>query len=254
MKLLKCRRQCRALSGLLIVASLGAPVLVTEAYAFSSYLTRGAFSLVYPDSLSEVNAGCKLCHTAVSTQLNPYGKAICDTSAPTLAERITNVAVENADSDGNGDTNIYEIYSSAQPGWTVVEVPTYNTADCSATGLTEPAPAEVSGDLDPKPDADQDGVSDEADNCTLVPNGPLIPDAGGNSQLDTDGDGYGNICDPDFNGDLVINAGDLAYLKTNFFTPNPDADLDGNGVVNAADLAILKTMFLGVPGPSCCAP
>ncbi len=28
------------------------------------------------------------------------------------------------------------------------------------------------------------------------------------------------------------------------------ADLDGAGIVNAADLAILKTMFFGPPGPS----
>ena len=162
MNVLKCRRRRLVLTGLSIVASFWVLVSATEAYAFSIYLTRSAFSTVYPDSQSEVNAGCKLCHAAVNTQLNPYGKAICDTSAPTLAERITSVAVENADSDGNGDTNIYEINTSAQPGWTVVAVPIYNAADCSATGLTEVAPAEVSGDLDPSPEICDNDVDDNA--------------------------------------------------------------------------------------------
>ncbi len=99
-------------------------------------------------------------------------------------------------------------------------------------------------------DSDRDGVPDQSDNCILVPNGPRIPDAGGNIQLDTDGDGYGNICDPDFDNNLIVNASDLAYMKTNFFSNDPDADLNGNGVVNAADLANLKSFFFKPPGPS----
>ena len=99
-------------------------------------------------------------------------------------------------------------------------------------------------------DVDADGVTDSADNCMLEPNGPLIPDAGGNIQHDTDGDDFGNLCDPDFDNNLVINAADLAYMKTRFFTTDPDADLNGNGIVNAADLAIIKIMFFGPPGPS----
>lgn len=105
-------------------------------------------------------------------------------------------------------------------------------------------------------DADNDGIPDKQDNCIFIPNGPLIPDAGGNSQLDTDGDGYGNICDPDFGdpADLRVDFADLAVLKSKFFTSDPDADLDGNGRVDFADLAILKSMFFGPPGPSGLAP
>ena len=101
-------------------------------------------------------------------------------------------------------------------------------------------------------DTDGDGVLDGEDNCIMVANGPDSPDAGGNIQLDVDGDGYGNICDPDFDNSGIVNAADLAYMKTSFFTPDAEADLDGSGVVNAADLAILKTMFFKPPGPSCC--
>ena len=74
------------------------------------------------------------------------------------------------------------------------------------------------------------------------------------SQRDTDTDGYGNYCDPDFDNNQIVNAAALAFFKTKFFSTNPYTDLNGNGVVNAADLAILKTMFFKPPGASCCAP
>ncbi len=91
------------------------------------------------------------------------------------------------------------------------------------------------------PDTDADLVRDNVDNCTVHSN---------SSQFDTDGDGYGNICDPDFDNNLIVNADDLAYLKSVFFTTDPHADLDGSGVVNAGDLAILKSFFFDAPGPS----
>ena len=99
-------------------------------------------------------------------------------------------------------------------------------------------------------DADADGIPDNIDVCTLVPNGP----GQNGGQRDTDGDGYGNICDPDLNEDGVVNARDLAQLKALFFTHDPNADLDGDGVVNAKDLARLKSYFFKPPGPSGVAP
>lgn len=95
------------------------------------------------------------------------------------------------------------------------------------------------GDIDP--DADGDFVPDLLDNCLEVSN---------SNQRDTDGDGYGNVCDPDFDNNLIVNAADLGYLKSKFFTTDPHADLDGSGVVNAGDLARLKSFFFKAPGPS----
>ncbi|GMQ87318.1 MAG: hypothetical protein BMS9Abin08_0518 [Gammaproteobacteria bacterium] len=87
----------------------------------------------------------------------------------------------------------------------------------------------------------------KVDNCTFVSN---------SDQRDTNGDGYGNICDPDLNGDLRVDFADLALLKAMFFTsgPNMDADLNPDGRVDFADLAIMKSMFFGPPGPSALAP
>ena len=137
-------------------------------------------------------------------------------------------------------------YDPASVTWTLVydasTVPIAAGVGTDALAATQP------------PDQDRDGTPDAVDNCILHANGPLIPDAGGNIQRDTDGDGFGNVCDPDFDNNLVVNASDLAYLKLKFFTADPDADLNGDNIVNAGDLAILKSFFFKAPGPSGLAP
>lgn len=90
-------------------------------------------------------------------------------------------------------------------------------------------------------DADGDGAVDVQDNCSERSNA---------DQRDTDGDGYGNACDPDLNGDGITNFVDLAIMKEVFFEQRPDADLNGDAIVNFADLAILKARFFEPPGPS----
>ncbi len=90
-------------------------------------------------------------------------------------------------------------------------------------------------------DTDGDGVVDSSDNCTAIPNV---------DQRDTDGDGIGNACDADLDGDCLVNFGDLAQLKAAFFPfYDPDADLDGDGNVNFGDLAIMKATFFNGPSP-----
>ena len=106
-----------------------------------------------------------------------------------------------------------------------------------------------------EPDDDNDGVLNGQDNCIDAPNGPLIPDAGGNSQRDTDGDGYGNICDADFDNNGIVDPGDFSTMKAALgATLSPDQDLNGNGIVDPADFSILKSYVGQPPGPSCCAP
>jgi hypothetical protein len=102
-------------------------------------------------------------------------------------------------------------------------------------------------------DADSDGLSDDLDNCIMIANGPVVSDAGGNIQLDSDGDGYGNICDPDFNNNGVVDPFDFSLLKSVFGSSGaPAQDLNGNGVVDPSDFSMLKVMFGQPPGPSCC--
>jgi hypothetical protein len=105
-------------------------------------------------------------------------------------------------------------------------------------------------------DTDSDGIPDSSDNCTLVANGTLIPDAGGNSQLDTDGDGYGNVCDADLNNDAIVNLSDYSLFVSVFGTTattpaQENADFNGDGQVNLSDYLIFRSYFGQTPGPSC---
>ena len=91
-------------------------------------------------------------------------------------------------------------------------------------------------------DSDADGVADDLDNCTLVAN---------TNQRDTNGDGFGNICDPDFNNNGLVDSQDGALLKAAFGSAGfPDRDLNGNGVVDSQDGALLKARFGQPPGPA----
>jgi subtilisin family serine protease len=103
-------------------------------------------------------------------------------------------------------------------------------------------------------DTDGDGVSDVADNCTLVPNGPDDTVTAGPSQNNTDGDIYGNMCDADLDNSGFVNFGDLAAFKAVFGTPDPNADFNGSGFVNFGDLARFKALFGQPPGPSGVSP
>ncbi|MGF1644419.1 MAG: S8 family serine peptidase [Thiotrichales bacterium] len=94
-------------------------------------------------------------------------------------------------------------------------------------------------------DADADNIVASADNCLNVANP---------NQRDTDGDGYGNLCDADLNNDGMVNGLDLVLFRQRFLTNDPHADFNGDGFVNGLDLVMFRQMFLNPPGPSGRAP
>ncbi len=91
-------------------------------------------------------------------------------------------------------------------------------------------------------DADSDGVPDLLDNCINSSN---------EDQTDTDGDGYGNRCDADFNNDCVVNFVDFTELTDRILsTSDPLHDLNSDGVINFFDVLFFSEGFLTAPGPS----
>ena len=96
-------------------------------------------------------------------------------------------------------------------------------------------------------DVDADGVLDALDNCTRVVNA---------TQLDVDGDGYGNICDADLNNNGFVSVVDFALLRSVLGQPasaSPTAaaaDMNGSGSVTVADYGLLRARLGTAPGPS----
>ena len=100
----------------------------------------------------------------------------------------------------------------------------------------------ATGTLGPTvPDSDDDGLADDADNCTLVAN---------TDQRDVDEDGIGSLCDADLDNTCNVNFGDLGLFKSVFFSDDEEADFDDSGAVNFVDLGLVKEQFFGPPGPS----
>lgn len=84
-------------------------------------------------------------------------------------------------------------------------------------------------------DQDGDGVPDGADNAYLTANA---------SQLDTDGDGYGNAADADFNNDGTVNTADLSAFRQAMGTTGVSQyDMTGDGTVNTADLSKFRQRY-----------
>jgi len=105
----------------------------------------------------------------------------------------------------------------------------------------------MTADADPgdPSDSDGDGWLDFEDNCTL--------DADAD-QLDTDSDGFGNLCDCDYDNNGSCDGADLAILGESFgkaaSPENGALDMNGNGVVDGDDFLLFGVGWGKVPGPS----
>ncbi len=99
----------------------------------------------------------------------------------------------------------------------------------------------------PPTDMDDDGVNDAVDNCLIVPN---------SDQVDTNADGYGNICDPDLNNDDEVGIQDFNLFRGAFGAscggPGYDAEVDFNSdcAIGIVEFNTFRSYFGGSPGPS----
>lgn len=88
-------------------------------------------------------------------------------------------------------------------------------------------------------DSDGDGVNDDEDNCSQAANA---------NQRDSNGDGFGNVCDADLNNDGIVNQADAGLFRSAFGSTNADADFNGDGSVNQLDAVIFRARLGKAPG------
>ena len=125
-------------------------------------------------------------------------------------------------------------------------------ACCLALALASASRAGVAADVD----GDGDGIPDPLDKCTLDSRNATPP-----ATCDTDCDGYGNVCDADFDQSISVIPNDFSMFfvprfKSASDTPPVGADMDCSGSVNPVDFTnYFVPKFKGalggaIPGPS----
>lgn len=114
--------------------------------------------------------------------------------------------------------------------------------DDSADNMAKVVDAEAVG----LTDSDGDRLPDVGDNCPTLANA---------DQCDTDRDGAGNRCDPDFNNDGVLDFFDFGIFKAGFAASegdarfNADTDYNCDGRTDFTDFALFKPDFLDANQP-----
>jgi hypothetical protein len=88
-------------------------------------------------------------------------------------------------------------------------------------------------------DVDLDGIPDDQDNCIVL--------GGLTFQTDTDGDGFGNACDPDYDQDGFVLGSDIEIIYTQFGGYDPVFDHTNDGFILGDDVAFLFSLFNHFP-------
>jgi len=114
-------------------------------------------------------------------------------------------------------------------------------------GCTDESDESEAADCGTGTDDDDDGTCDEFDVCLGVFD-PL--------QIDTNLDGYGNLCDADYDGDATVAGTDFLVFRGAFGSSlgqpafNPDIDSNGDDAIDGTDFLSFRALFGHPPGPS----
>jgi hypothetical protein len=116
-------------------------------------------------------------------------------------------------------------------------------------GVTEERDFQVTATAVPEvEDTDGDGIGDACDNCLEWPNA---------NQYDADLDGYGNMCDADYNDSGWVSALDYSIFRQAWLCVegedpcyNAEVDIEPNGGIGMSDLNRFRQQLQAPPGPS----
>lgn len=133
------------LFSLVIFLFSGLILIFSNVRAWSNYLNTWESNYTNSNSNS---ASCDLCHGGDLETLNAYGRDICVENSDNFETRLA--AVESLDSDEDGTSNLTEIMTSAQPGWTEGDNPVFNTDNCGPNTYTITVPSTVPEPYDPE--------------------------------------------------------------------------------------------------------
>lgn len=181
------RRKAESLAVLFVAALFGSTT--AEAWPSCSVVFNDTYQNdANQNSQTEANADCQTCHQDPNdgSNFNVYGQDLFDNGASGVGPGCTAIpfvaalqAVEDLDSDSEGNLNLAEIVASAQPGWCVAAPgsdcansagtppgvlldPAANTAPIAVVGgpyMGEAGTTEIQFDGSESSDADSDALS-----------------------------------------------------------------------------------------------
>jgi gliding motility-associated-like protein len=156
--------------------------------------------------------------TSISVNGNTYTLGLPISGAINGSETVTVVPIINSIYDSGATTA-----STTQSNNTVIL-----HGDTDSDGVNDVldqcpntpggASVDVNGCAESQKDPDNDGITGINDNCPTTAN---------SDQTDTDGDGVGDVCDPDIDGDGIANGSDNCPYDSN--PDQKDSDTDGMG-------------------------
>ncbi|MGH0029940.1 MAG: thrombospondin type 3 repeat-containing protein [Myxococcota bacterium] len=193
-------------------------------------------------------AGTGSCFDQLDGDADGYGNA-CDT-----------------DFNNNGATDLVDVSAMHAAAMSVSTDPVYDVncngaadlqdlsrtlADAAAVAQPGPSALPCAGSVGCV-DTDMDGAFDLADNCSSLPNGPVVGTGSCIAQEDADQDGYGNACDTDTNNNGAADFVDYIDTDAALNTMNGLYDYDCDTVVLPQDVLRVFQDAVGVepPGPS----
>jgi len=213
-----------------------------QTYSFQIWAQQGTENIwfVYgliPKIPDDVSVGFENSTGALGANYFFNSPSVSEGAAP-----VAGIDLQTATTVGGTATLTFDAIVSGPAGGNIL-----NEATMTNSTTNEKAVAYTTINDKGIPDTDKDGIYDDVDNCTKVPNA---------NQCDSDHDRYGNACDADFNNNGFVNEKDISLITKNLFKRSHapeyspyDMNCSG-GRVDFEDYIMALVRYGKQPGPS----